>query len=310
MNSGSQGVKVLTSMALCAVAVIVCVCMIFNFTVKRGSYESKVAYQSGVAAEQNKKLKENHNNIVKANSDIDKYNREIESLGTELEQVKNEYNRISNYDDAKIAYLTFDDGPSENTLRILKVLKDNNVKATFFVTGNDRIEYMKNIVADGHTIALHTYCHDYDKIYRSTDAYFRDLERIHDLVKKQTGVDARVIRFPGGSSNTISREYDGGIKIMSKLTKMVGEKNYVYFDWNCDSSDASGNGVAKEKLVSHTLGEATQNHICVLMHDTGAKDTTADALPEIISGLRKKGYSFDKLTENTPDSQFHHGVNN
>ncbi|MBQ4155569.1 MAG: polysaccharide deacetylase family protein, partial [Clostridia bacterium] len=108
---------------------------------------------------------------------------------------------------AKVVYLTFDDGPSENALKILKILKKYNVKATFFVTNLDEPKYMKNIVDEGHQIALHTYSHNYKKLYSSEKNYFEDLEKIGDLVKEQTGIIAKVIRFPGGSSNTVSAEY-------------------------------------------------------------------------------------------------------
>lgn len=207
----------------------------------------------------------------------------------------------------KIVFLTFDDGPSGNTGEILDILKKFNAKATFFVTGNNR-EYdkmMKRAHDEGHAVGLHTYTHNYKEVYASKDAYFKDLQKISDLVEKVTGEKSMLIRFPGGSSNTVSAEYTKGI--MTELTKEVQERGYQYFDWNCDSTDAAGNNVPVETLVKNaTSGQG--DHINILMHDTDAKDTTVKALADIIKYYRGKGYSFRGLTVNSDGA--HHGVNN
>ena len=209
--------------------------------------------------------------------------------------------------DKKIVYLTFDDGPSENTEKILDILKKYNAKGTFFVTGNNK-EYnnsLKRIVEEGSTVALHTYTHDYAKVYASEEAYFDDLQKIFDMVKDVTGVESKVIRFPGGSSNTVSKQYCPGL--MTTLTKAVQEKGFQYFDWNCDSTDASGNHVAVDKLVSNATSSSAQQ-INILMHDTAAKDTTVEALPKIIEHYKSQGYSFEALTVDS--YPVHHSVNN
>ena len=121
--------------------------------------------------------------------------------------------------------MTFDDGPSENTDKILKILKKYDAKATFFVTGNNQ-KYnssIKKAADQGNTIALHTYTHDYANVYSSTTAYFEDLQKVSDMVKQITGKAPKYIRFPGGSSNTISAQYSQGI--MSALDNMVHEKD-------------------------------------------------------------------------------------
>lgn len=105
----------------------------------------------------------------------------------------------------KYVYLTFDDGPSENTPALLEVLGKNNVKATFFVVYNSNKQYYQDIVCAGHAIGLHSYTHDYAKIYQSEDAYFADLQQLSDYVKDACGVESKLLRFPGGSSNTVSR---------------------------------------------------------------------------------------------------------
>lgn len=209
--------------------------------------------------------------------------------------------------DRKVVYLTFDDGPSENTGKILDILKQYNAKGTFFVTGNNQAynDSLKRIIAEGSAVALHTYSHDYAKVYASEEAYFDDLQKISDMVKEVTGVESKVIRFPGGSSNTVSKKYCPGL--MTELTRAVQEKGYQYFDWNCDSTDASGNHVAVEKLVANATSSSAQ-HINILMHDTAAKDTTVQALPQIIEHYKNLGYVFEALTVDS--YPVHHSVNN
>lgn len=206
-----------------------------------------------------------------------------------------------------IVYLTFDDGPSENTPKILDILKKNNVKATFFVTAQypKYANYMKDEKEQGHTVALHTYTHDYGTVYKSEKAYFDDLKKIQDYAKKYTGEESHQIRFPGGSSNTVSASYSQGI--MSKLTKSVIEKGYQYFDWNVTSSDASGWGVPASDIAKSACVDWGGN-LVVLMHDTSGKETTVQALPKIIKYYKDRGYEFRALTEDSFPA--HHGVNN
>lgn len=207
----------------------------------------------------------------------------------------------------KAVYLTFDDGPSENTGKILDILKEYNAKATFFVTGNNQEhdDMIKRAHDEGHSIGLHTYTHDYASVYASEEAYFDDLKKVSDLVETITGETSHLIRFPGGSSNTVSAKYTPGI--MTALTGKVLEKGYQYFDWNCDSTDAEGNNVPVEKIVKNA-SSADCMHINILMHDTDAKDTTVEALPQIIEHYRDMGYSFKALT--TESYAPHHHINN
>lgn len=209
--------------------------------------------------------------------------------------------------DEKVVYLTFDDGPSENTQKIMDILARYNVKATFFVTGrNQKYNYLiKDAYKAGHTIALHTYSHDYQTVYASVDNYFDDLNKVGQMVKKEIGFVPHYIRFPGGSSNTISRKYCQGI--MSTLTKEVVEKGYQYYDWNADSTDASGNHVAVDKLIRNgTL--CHDNNVMILCHDAQAKDTTVQALPSIIEHYQSLGYSFKGIDDKTYTP--HQSVNN
>ena len=207
----------------------------------------------------------------------------------------------------KVVYLTFDDGPSENTKKIMDILAKYDAKATFFVTGrNQDYNYLiKDAYNAGHTIALHTYSHEYSTVYASVDAYFDDLNKVGQMVKKEIGFVPHYIRFPGGSSNTVSRRYCQGI--MSTLTKEVVEKGYQYYDWNGDSTDASGNNVPVSKLIANATSSKA-NNINILFHDTKAKSTTVEALPVIIENYLARGYRFEAINDNSFVP--HQGINN
>lgn len=209
-------------------------------------------------------------------------------------------------DEQKVIYLTFDDGPSPNTDKILNILAKYNVKGTFFVTGNDAsFRYLiARAAKEGHTVGLHTYTHQYS-IYSSEETYFADLNSVKDMVKQLTGIDAHHIRFAGGSSNTVSRKYNRGI--MSRLVKDVQSRGFRYYDWNVSSGDAAGNLVPKNSIVANATASRA-NHICLLMHDSRPKVSTVEALPSIIEHYKKLGYAFLPISDSTP--LFHHGVNN
>lgn len=270
---------------------------------------------------ENRQLIDNHIKVQKELEDkIAKGEGDLNSVKSQLEASKNEVNRLTEENKTlkykieqlqlqssktnKVCYLTFDDGPSDNTLKVLEVLKAYNVKATFFVIKNSKASYIKNIAAHGHTVGLHTATHSYPQIYKSEEAYFTDLKAISDTVEGQIGIKSNIIRFPGGSSNKISADYSKGL--MTKLTKSVTDKGYFYFDWNVDSGDASGNNIRYTVIRDNVLKAANGNgSICVLMHDTSAKSTTVQALPSIIEGLTSKGYRFAALDETS--FGFRHG---
>lgn len=214
---------------------------------------------------------------------------------------------IANPSGQKIVYLTFDDGPSYNTPKILAVLNTYHVKATFFVTGMHQgdNQYIKQAAAAGHTIGLHTYTHNYAYVYSSVDNYFKDLDQIGTMVKNLIGYRPHYIRFPGGSSNTVSANYSKGI--MSALVGLVQEKGYQYYDWNASSGDASGNNIAVSQIVAQATSNRG-NNIVMLMHDGVSKDTTVLALPRIIEYYQSQGYIFSGINDNS--YRAHHGVAN
>lgn len=196
----------------------------------------------------------------------------------------------------RVIYLTFDDGPSQYTPKLLDVLKKYNVKATFFVVNTRYIGLAKRIVEEGHTIAIHTATHKYDQIYRSEDAYFADLYRMQDIIRNQTGLTATILRFPGGSSNSVSKRYNRGI--MTRLTQQVEERGFRYFDWNVPSGDTDGIKTAQgvyERVISRVQ---KHKYSVVLQHDI--KGYSVDAVESIIIWGLNNGYTFLPLAMDSP----------
>lgn len=192
----------------------------------------------------------------------------------------------------RVIYLTFDDGPSSYTNELLDVLKKYNVKATFFVTckGDDSI--IKREYNEGHTVALHTCSHDYKQVYASYDAYFKDLNNVKARVKKITGYDANIIRFPGGTSNSVSPNIS-----MKSLAKQVVNKGYYYFDWNISSGDAGG-ATTSDAVYNNVTTMLKSGTSVVLQHDT--KKFSIQAVERIIQYGLANGYTFERLTTTSP----------
>lgn len=197
----------------------------------------------------------------------------------------------------KTIYLTFDDGPSAITPKILKVLRENGVHATFFVTAQNKacLHYIKEAFQDGNAIAVHSYTHNFRTIYTDQLGYFEDLEKMNDVIEEQTGQRSHIIRFPGGSSNTVFLHYNKDPQFMLKLMKEVLNRGYQYVDWNADSRDASTNRPTAE-LVASSACHASKADLCLLMHDLQSKEGTLKALPSIIKYFKEKGYEFGTLT--------------
>lgn len=208
----------------------------------------------------------------------------------------------------KTVYLTFDDGPSENTQAVLDILDKYGIKATFFVTAinPDYLPMISECYKRGHTIGLHTYSHQYDQVYASVDAYWNDLNRIGSVVEKQIGYVPCFIRFPGGSSNTVSADYTKGI--MSELAEEVVSAGYQYFDW--DASCGDGATHTADELVEASKADTAYGYqsIVFLMHDGAQKETTVEALPQIIEYFKSEGYEFAPIDRSTCVP--HHGIGN
>lgn len=205
-----------------------------------------------------------------------------------------------------VIYLTFDDGPGIYTATLLDVLEKYNVKATFFVTGAGEDDLILREYEEGHAVALHTDSHNYAYVYRSVDNYFADLYRVQERVKNVTGQTTALIRFPGGSSNLVSKRYDGGIHIMSLLVEEVQKRGFVYFDWNVASGDTDGATTADEIYNNVTNNLKWGGNSVVLQHDT--KGYSVDAVERIIQYGLENGFAFARLDSSAFAA--HHNVNN
>lgn len=203
----------------------------------------------------------------------------------------------------KVIYLTFDDGPGENTERLLDILKEYNVKATFFCIGRDNMWALQRMAEEGHTVGVHTYSHKAETVYASEEAFFADLNMLQATVQLYTGQRSTYLRFPFGSHNTRS-DFNPGI--MTRLTQLVEEKGYRYFDWDVFSQDDTGNPDTQAKTpeevfynVTTGLEKRDASASVVLMHET--KDYSVDAVERILMWGIANGYTFLPLDENAPD---------
>ncbi len=209
-----------------------------------------------------------------------------ESSLPKTEEQKNEELQIGILPNEEIfqgrkVYLTFDDGPSENTNKILDILKQYDVKATFFVVGKtdkNSVAVYKRIVNEGHTLGMHSYSHDYGEIYSSLENYVLDLKRLEDYLFQVTGVRPKYVRFPGGSSNKVSKVD------MKELTAYLNDNGYVYYDWNLSSKDADYSYLSSDRIVENCMSqiEDYSKEVIILMHDANDKKSTVDALQRMI----------------------------
>ncbi|HSH36751.1 polysaccharide deacetylase family protein [Schnuerera sp.] len=191
--------------------------------------------------------------------------------------------------DKKKAFLTFDDGPSETvTSQILDILKEYDVKATFFIVGNLAEKYpdvIERIDQEGHAIGNHTYSHRYNYIYRRTSNFIKELERTEKVLKAILGenYETKLVRFPGGSFGDKKAPF----------RKAVLDNGYTYYDWNSLNGDAEGHYIPKDKLIERFKSTYKgQKEITILMHDMDSKYTTPESLPYIIEFLQKNDYEF------------------
>jgi peptidoglycan-N-acetylglucosamine deacetylase len=191
---------------------------------------------------------------------------------------------------AKIAYLTIDDGPSDNTVRILKILKDEEVRATFFVIGRQVERYpelLKQEYEQGNAIGNHTYSHNYAEIYKDPDAYMANIKKNEELIYNLVGIRPKIIRTPGGTQGHFHISYYNA----------VDAQDYLVYDWNVSTGDAAAPLVPAKQIVANVMNQVPgKNRVIILMHDAPGKTTTPDALPQIIQFLKKQGYEFGVLT--------------
>ena len=201
----------------------------------------------------------------------------------------------------KIIYLTFDDGPSKHTRKLLDILDKYNVKATFFVVGTNT-SIIKEEYERGHAIGVHSLTHNWS-IYRSLESYLDDFNKMNDIIEKQTGSRSMIFRFPGGSSNSVSKRYATGI--VKKIADYMNNAGYVYFDWNVSAGDASSN-TGEEVYRNVVNGVKNCTKCVILMHDS--KQKTVNQVENIIKTFIDRGYEFRTLDTNGPI--VHHHIKN
>ena len=203
-------------------------------------------------------------------------------------------------------YLTFDDGPSGNTGEILDILAEYDVKATFFVVGKEEERYQplyKRIVEEGHTLAMHSYSHKYNEIYQSKESFVEDLTKLQEFLYDTTGVWCRYCRFPGGSSNTVSKVD------MHELIAYLEEQDMSYYDWNVSSGDASSAYISADAIVRNSTAKLQNfKEAIILLHDASDKDTTVEALPRLIEKIQ--AMEDTKILPITDDTEEIHHISN
>ncbi|MCL2035077.1 MAG: polysaccharide deacetylase [Oscillospiraceae bacterium] len=196
----------------------------------------------------------------------------------------------------KTVYFTFDDGPSKNTENILDVLLEHNVKATFFVCAQcaDSVDVpaiLKRMLKEGHEIGLHTYMHDFNKVYRSLDDYLDDLNQINDYIIDSTGYRPNILRFPGGSGTV-----NASPAMIKQIIAEITRRGYTYYDWDIDTGDSTKTVYPAETLLDRIIKNTKdRQRVIILMHDSPLPKTTPQAVRLAIPALREQGYDFDKL---------------
>lgn len=202
----------------------------------------------------------------------------------------------------KEIYLTFDDGPSIYTDKILDILAEYDVKATFFVVGMEdeaSKESLKRIVEEGHTLGMHSYTHKYTQVYKSLDSFKGDLKLLQEYLYLTTGVWSRFYRFPGGSSNTVSKVP------MEEFITYLNAQGITYYDWNIASGDAIKGSLSADTIAWNCLRSIDKYDECViLLHDSASRKTTVDALPAVIEQIKQRGDCiFLPITDDTTPVQ-------
>lgn len=215
----------------------------------------------------------------------------------EIVHAVNQEENMAGPDDVHKVYLTFDDGPSSNTVQILDILKENDVKATFFVIGREdeasKALYQR-IVDEGHTLAMHSFTHKYSTLYSSMEAFEEDFSRIQNYLYEVTGKESLFYRFPGGSSNHVSNEN------MKEFISFLNRRQITYFDWNVSSGDATSQAYAPEELIENVMEDVKKYKTSVvLMHDSVTKTSTVKALGPMIQELKNMGARLLPIDEST-----------
>lgn len=226
----------------------------------------------------------------------------VASVAPTVEVASLDESNLAEAGDQLKVYLTFDDGPSSNTAAILDILKEHDVKATFFVIGKEdeeSQELYKRIVEEGHTLGMHSYAHQYSQIYSSLDSFEDDFYHLQSYLKELTGVESVYYRFPGGSSNQVSNAD------MGSFISFLDENGVTYYDWNVSSGDATTQAYTKEEIVDHVMNDVVKYKTSiVLLHDSDAKTITVEALSPLIEALQGIGAEILPIDQDTYPVQY------
>lgn len=282
---------IITLICAILIPIIMCVCLLVKVDTMQKQidqlYEMRENMQKAEQLAQEETLK--------------KEQEEAEILASKLPETMETEDVPEEDEGRKKVYLTFDDGPSTGTEEILAILKEYDVKATFFVVGKEddySMEMYKKIVEEGHTLGMHSYSHQYSTIYQSVEAFAQDIKRQEDLLKEATGEDIRLFRFPGGSSNLVSNIG------MQEFIKYLNEEGITYFDWNVSSGDATSKSLEPEALVQNVIQDVgIYKNSVVLMHDAADKPNTVKALPMLIEQLQEMDVDILPITEDVKPIQ-------
>lgn len=245
-----------------------------------------------LALMENEATKDNEDGDLTTTKHTPDYTKMFPDLYTEF-NLPQEENK-----DKKVAYLTFDDGPSENTFDILDILQEQDVKATFFIVGREIDEkgenVLKRMVNEGHTIGIHTYSHMCNEIYCSVERFLDDFNTVYQQIYEVTGKRVNIYRFPWGSNN----KYNRGIK--DALIEEMERRGFSCYDWNVSADDSIGKPTPYSILKNIKKDIKRDNHPIILMHDSKINKLTVKMLPEIIQMISDLGFEFDTLDHREP----------
>lgn len=278
--------KRITFIVIAIIAIIITLCMSIYYlvdTTKRVEKSKEFAKQ--IIEYQKKQQEEEKQKEIERQAKIPKLTEQGK------ENIKNIY-----HTDKKVAYLTFDDGPSNNTHQILDILKQNNIKATFFVLGSQVEifpETTNRIYNEGHYIANHGYSHKYSEIYQSPEQVLNEFNQCNQIVAKTINVpeyNSHLFRFPGGS---VGGKY---AELKKQAITLLEQNDILHIDWNSLTGDSEKVNPTEEYLMDN-LQKTTEgkNSLVILMHDAQAKKITAETLPKVIEYLQQQGYSFESF---------------
>ncbi len=280
------------------VTVIMCV-LLFVLISKEDRRIDALEEEIGhIATNQNSLIEE----VSSVSSSVDELGSAVGAISKELSLIDiGAYGEKTDANERKAwpkkVYLTFDDGPSSNTAKILDILDKYGVKGNFFCVGteNEDLRKMYNrIVDEGHVLCMHSYSHKYNEIYSSVDAFTEDLDKIYSLLYEVTGKKPVGYRFPGGSSNSVSKIP------MEEFIKVLDERGITYYDWNVVAGDATNPMLPAEKIIENSLCDLNEyEEAMILFHDLYNKTSTVEALPEIIEAIQANGIPIVPIDDKT-----------